>query len=249
MRGDLEEASRLAREVIEIAPNAPNFAIGHDAQRMMINRAAGRQLTVPALDAATLDQNPAMLPWSVLAAILLAEQAGDPATQGGFDGDAHRALDLVVERVPDAPRSWTWLISAVGAATAATMLQRVDAVKVLQPRIEPYSGRLVVIASGTSCEGPVDVVLGMLAATRGDETAAREWFEAALALHDRVDGDALRLRTHREYAQFLRSLGDRESASLARRLERDAAAIAAAHGLVYRPALRPPTQGRARGRR
>ncbi len=242
MQGRLADARRLAHDVIEIAPNAPNFALGFAAQHVMIERASGRAAELVPFVASAVERNPDLLAWRSVYALLLAEHSDD---------GAHQALDAVVEMLARAPRDWTWVASAIGAATAAVALRRADAAAAVEPLLEPYSGQLVVIASGTSCEGPVDLYLALLAATLGRPRIARERFEAALALHRRVDGDALLVRTRREYAQFLRTVGTRDAIAQARRLDAAAASVADALGIVHRPALRAlrRAQGAAHPRR
>ena len=51
--------------------------------------------------------------------------------------------------------------------------------------------------------------LGMLAATTGDGEAADSWFEAAAALHRRIDAPGLLARTQLEWGRSLLARGGR----------------------------------------
>jgi tetratricopeptide (TPR) repeat protein len=217
MRGEVAEARALAWRVIDIAQNAPNFAMGYAAQHYVMARATGEhELLLPAIQTVA-ERHPDVVAWRAAWARTLVEI--------GRVDDARRVLDDVVARLPGAPHSWTWVAALVVAADAAARLESESAAAVIEPLLEPYAGRLAVVASGTSCEGAVDRYRGLLAATRRDTAVAVERFEAALALEERVDAPASAACTRLDLAVLLRR-GERAARADMERL-----------GLAYTPAL------------
>jgi hypothetical protein len=229
MRGDLDEARVLADQVMAVAENAPNFAMGHAAQRYVIERDLGTHDAMLPLVAAFAAEHPDVVAWQAVHTRALAE--------AGHTADATRALAAVVERLADAPHNWTWVAALVVSAETVARVGATDAATVVEDLLAPWAGRLAVVASGATCEGAVDRYLGLLAATRGDDAGAAERFEAALALEDRVGAAALARRTRLDYATVLRRAGGRARAARAAHLEREAAAQAPGGGLGnFRPA-------------
>ena len=101
----------------------------------------------------------------------------------------------------------------------------------LHTLLSPRRGQLLVVASGTSCEGAVDRYLGALEATLGDDPAADASFAAALALEEVVGGTALAARTRVAHARALLHR-HRPDHAAARRLLDEAGATATRLGMA-----------------
>jgi transcriptional regulator with XRE-family HTH domain len=174
--GDLAAAAAQADRVLDLAPDAPNFAEGWAAQHAAIARAAGRQATF--LDR-LLEMAPQRPAWAAMAAAVSAE-VGDPVT-------ARRLLaELWSDGADRIGWDWTRVVSLALSAEAAARTASVELLPAIEHALAPYAGQLVVVASGTSCEGPVDGYLALAARARGDEATARERFDRARDLAQRV---------------------------------------------------------------
>jgi hypothetical protein len=229
MRGDVDTARTLARHVIDVAENAPNFAMGWAAQQYVADRAVGRHDALLPAVAEFAARHPAVIAWRAAYARALVE--------AGRADDAQTLLTDIVDHLPGSPRTWTWVAALVVSAEAAARLGDTSAAAAIEPLLVPYASRLAVIASGTSCEGAVDRYLGLLAATRGDVDRAAARFTAALALEVRADAPALAMRTRLDFAALLRRRGSRATADAARRHDAAAAEFGAASGLEATAAL------------
>ncbi|MDQ1521158.1 MAG: hypothetical protein QOI55_2231, partial [Actinomycetota bacterium] len=213
----------------DLAENAPNFAMGYAAQRYAAERAVGaHDALLPALEDLTR-RHPQVVAWRAAYARALAE--------AGQQSAAATVLDDVVERLPGSPRNWAWVAAVTVAAEAAARLAAAPAATVLEPLLAPYAGQLVVIASGTSCEGAVDRYRALIAATCGDDDTAARRFEAALALEDGAGAPALTVRTKIDFAALLRRAGTRAARNTASQLENSATLDMDRLGLVHEPAI------------
>jgi hypothetical protein len=225
MRGDVDDARMLARRVIDIAENAPNFAMGYSAQQYAADRAAGEHLALLPAVAEFAARHRTVIAWRAAYARALVE--------ADRVDDARTLLADIVERLPASPRTWTWVAALVVAAETAARLDDAGAAAAIEPLLVPYTGRLAVVASGTSCEGAVDRYLGLIAATRGDPAGAAARFAAALALEEAAGAPALAMRTRLDLAALLRRQGDPAASAV----ETAAHRFGDAFGLVATPAL------------
>jgi hypothetical protein len=101
---------------------------------------------------------------AVLAAIL----AGDPE-------EAHRLL----RRWPhDTPQDWT--TDALVAVRAELALLTGGNLVAAEADLRPYAGRQIVVGTATACWGSYDLLLGRLAAARGERDLAARHYQAAL---------------------------------------------------------------------
>ena len=91
------------------------------------------------------------------------------------------------------------LISAFGTAEEARCLYEV---------LAPFAGRHVVWwGTGGAGDGSIERLLGLLAATAGDERGAREHFARALRENERLGSPPILARTREDYAVALEKLG------------------------------------------
>jgi hypothetical protein len=230
MRGEVDEARVLAEQVIELAPNAPNFTQGYFVQQYVIERAVGAHHALLPQVGSIAIAHPEVIAWTAAYARGLAE-AGRPA-------DAKVVLDQLLERLGEAPHNWTWVATLVSAAETAARLADAAAARVIQPQLHPYAGRFAVVASGAACEGAIDRFLALLAATDGDDDTALAYFQTATALEERAGATALQVRTRLDHAALLKRSRRRGGAADARRLEAEVEADMNRLGLAATPAIR-----------
>ena len=174
---------------------------------------------------------PDVIAWRALYARALTEHGDDTA--------AHSLLDDIVDQLPGTPHNWTWVTTLVLTADAAVRSGHRAAADAVEPRLEPFAGRLVVVASGTSCEGAVDRYLGLLAAARDDLATACARLDAASRLEAAVGATALVVATRLDRASVLRRGGTRSMVAEARRIEAEIAIDAEALGLRPTAAFAP----------
>jgi hypothetical protein len=193
--------------------------MGYAAQLYATRRAQGRAEELLGGLTAYVEGHPDVPAWRALLAVAHAD--------AGRLEDAAAELDrLAAGGFAAVPRSWTRPVTLALAAECAAVLDDRERAADLRPLLAPRRGQLLVVASGTSCEGAVDRYLGALAATTGDAEAAEEHFTAALALEQSVGGHALAVRTRLAHARALRR-GPREAGARAA-AHLDAAATTAA---------------------
>ena len=89
-----------------------------------------------------------------------------------------RAIAPHVRRFPD--RAAEWVIASVGYAEICAWLGDAETARVVYDQLAPYSGLHAIGLAGTPYDGPVDLALGRLAATYGDDDLARSHLTAAL---------------------------------------------------------------------
>jgi transcriptional regulator with XRE-family HTH domain len=224
MAGRFEEAEQEAAVVLELSGDAPNFGMGYAAQLYVSRRAQGRaDELLPGL-VAYVEGHPDVPAWRALLAAAHAEA-------GRLD-EARTELDrLAAHGFADVPRTWTRPVTFALAAECAVLAGDRERAAQLHPLLALRRGQLLVVASGTSCEGAVDRYLGALEATLGDHRAAEASFTAALALEEAAGGTALVPRTRVAHARALldRPLPD---PAAARRLLDEAERVATRLGMA-----------------
>jgi hypothetical protein len=90
---------------------------------------------------------------------------------------------------------WSRVATLALAAETAAVVGDVAVGEALLTQLAPFAGTLVVVASGTSCEGAVDRYLGLCARLVGDEDQACRWFHSAIQLEQQVGVPSLAART------------------------------------------------------
>ena len=212
MAGCFEDGERLAAEVLELSGDAPNFAMGYAAQLYVTRRAQGRAEELLGGLTAYVEDHPDVPAWRALLAVAHAEagrhRRRPPSSSTAWPRTAS----------PTCPARWTRPVTLALAAECAVLLDDRERAAWLRPCLAPRRGTLLVVASGTSCEGAVDRYLGALAATLGEHEAAEGHFAAALALEESVGASALAVRTRVAHARALlrrpQEAGDRAAALL-----------------------------------
>ncbi len=198
LAGRFDDAERLAVEASELGRVAgqPDAEMFLSVQRMQIAYDRGtlgrweRPLRI------AVARDPAsrwfLQSWQALAAC---EKGDAGAARSFFDEmGAKDFADLTFEP--------TWLHIVANCASVCAHLGDSARAGRLTELLSPYADQLVTLTSLAYCGG-VSHYLGMLAATTGDGEAADSWFEAAAALHRRIDAPGLLARTHLEWGRSL----------------------------------------------
>jgi DNA-binding SARP family transcriptional activator len=174
MEGRLEEAEALAAESAEMrrrmetADAESVFA----AQLFLIRLGQGRvRELVPAVEQ-FVDAYPALAAWR--AALPLAYLAD------GREADSARELERAVTGLDAVPQDFFWLATVGLLAEASGKLRDARSAAVLYEALAPY-GDCIVQVGYAGALGPVERLLGVLAAARGDRDAAVAHLERALA--------------------------------------------------------------------
>jgi class 3 adenylate cyclase/tetratricopeptide (TPR) repeat protein len=143
----------------------------------------------------------------------------------GNQGEARTVFEqLAGEGFESLPSDAQWLISLTSLGETAAFLGDAARAGRLYELIQPYSGMTIVAGRAAACYGPVERVLGLLAATIGRTSDAERHLGSSLALSERMGDRPFVARTCRELAEVLLARdgsGDRERALelLARALE------------------------------
>ncbi len=191
MRGEVDEACLAASRALDISGGAPNFTAGYYAFQLSLDRLREQPASVDPAVAAFADKEPGLTVWRAAA-------MSEYCRLGEFD-TARRLVGRSDLAIPSELECGdTRLTTLVLLAEVAAAFGDAAAARRLIAQLEPYAGSLVVVASGTSCEGAVDRYLGLLALTLGDDAGGRERLATAAALEHASDAPALAARTERD---------------------------------------------------
>ncbi len=147
------------------------------------------------------EQTPHVPAWTFAAGLAAADD-DDP------DG-ARVLLARGVEIIPEHPEE-IWVVGlCLGAELAGQVGAEERHVQRLLRLLDPYTGQLAVVGTFSSEFGPIDRSLGILCALNGDEAAADEHFERAIAFCRRLDAGPWELRTRADWVAVDRWLGRR----------------------------------------
>ena len=229
--GRLDDAERLMHEARELGREAglpPRTVLGHfTTQSVLLRYELGQpQQAVEAAEAFSPfigEAGTAEWTWLAISALVNAE-AGDHAT-------AHRVLaDLIGADPATFAHHLGWIGTLALAGRVAAALEDADAAATLYRLLRPYAGHACWF--GAAVFGPVDPVLGLLAATlnRADEADAH--FAQAVELCRRRGMPTWLARTCSEWARLLSVRGGPGDAAQARVLAAEALASAQALGMA-----------------
>ena len=221
LEGRFAEAEPVAGEAVELAGHDPNFVNGWAAQVMWLRHEQGRLGEVlPLIEAAAAD-NPGIVAFRAALALAHAE-AGSAAS-------ARRHLGEMLTHARRIPQDWLRTCTLTLCAEVTARLGEGELAAVLEELLVPYAGQLVVVATGTHCQGAVDRYRGTLALIRGDCEFAERLLSSALVLEEEARATANATRTRVWYARALVQRG--EVSGLAEELAREAAVTAARLGM------------------
>jgi eukaryotic-like serine/threonine-protein kinase len=127
----------------------------------------------------------------------------------GNEGEARTVFEqLAGEGFESLPFDAQWVISLTSLGETAAFLGDVPRAERLYELIEPYNGLTIVAGRAAACYGPVERVLGLLAATIGRPVDAERHLTSSLALSERMGDRPFVARTSRELAELLLARGD-----------------------------------------
>ncbi|GAC1517483.1 MAG: hypothetical protein NVS1B12_03000 [Acidimicrobiales bacterium] len=218
--GDVESH---AGEAVELSSHDTNFVNAWVAQVLWLHHEQGRLAELLPLIEATVDDNPGIVGFRAALAMTY-------ATLGRPDDARFHLSEILAGRPQPIPPDWIQTTTLTLCAEAAALIGDSDAAAQLEPRLQPFSGQLVLAATGTHCPGAVDRFLGMLAAQQGRFADARSLLSSALVLEERIRATPNTARTRLWYARAL--IGDGADPETARQLAKEAAATAERLGLA-----------------
>ena len=198
VRGDFDGALAAGNEALDLSDGAPNFTAGYFALQFSVGRLRepGRPVD-PWLATFAERESAELTVWKVAVASAYANAGDVPAALALIRGvDPHDAERL----------SWNRVVTLALLAEVAVAATDLRLARQVEELLLPYSGTLIVVASGTSCEGAVDRYLGQLHAVLGDVSRARRELKRAIELERRADAPALRARSERVLADLSLSL-------------------------------------------
>jgi hypothetical protein len=207
MAGRLDEAAVLVEEGARVGRLAQdeNAALLFGMQRITLDVARDR--LTPADRAAVEERartSAARGAWKAWLVVLSLER-----------GDVDEAARLLAEEIDDLdaiPMDANWLYAMTTLAVGSAFLGDAAAAARLYPRVLPHAKRIVVAGRGASCLGSAAYSLGLLAAVRGDDSAAARHLTDAVATNDRMGAAPFAAVARHELATVLAREGDHERA-------------------------------------
>jgi hypothetical protein len=164
---------------------------------------------------------PAVPAWRCTLALMLLELGREDAARAEFEALATAGFDVL-------PRDAQWLIATTLLAEVCGRLGDAERAAQLYEPLLPFAGRNVIVGRAVTCNGSASRPLGILAATRGQWSAAERHFTDALAMHEAMGARPFVARTQLAWAEMELARGD---AVRARSLLADAIVIADALGM------------------
>lgn len=213
--GDFDAVEGPAGEAVELSGDDPNFANAWGAQVLHLRREQGRVAELLSLLESKVEENPTIVGFRAFLTSIYAEL-------GEHSKSRYNLTEILGGPIPN---DWIRTACLTYCAEAAATIGAADVADFLDEELAPWTGQMVVVATGTHCPGAVDRFRAMISALRGewDEAAAR--FDAALSIETRMRTGPNLARTHLWYARMLKKRGSlaeavahaRTSAELAKR--------------------------------
>jgi DNA-binding SARP family transcriptional activator len=228
--GDLAEARRMlfeSRQLDASYGNNANSQYRFGIQLLMIRWHQGRLEELYGPYRRAVDLAPRLNAARASLALICAE-TGRPA-------DARAHLDhLARASVHDIPKDFLWWMTTIFMSRAAIATDAVDTATGLYALLQPYAGRNA-STGGAISFGSAELILAQLAAYLGDDGAAGDHFECALAFNVRTRQRTWAAHTRIHYGQFLESAGDTANAAELLRIGEADALEFGIHALVAAP--------------
>jgi tetratricopeptide (TPR) repeat protein len=196
LNGRFDQVEELAASGLAHAGNDPNYVQTHTTQLLLLRREQGRLAEfLPTVDSDYL-QGPGVARRAVVALAY--------ADVGRLDR-AKELFHLAVQQSAKAGARLQRSPSLAALAELAVVLGEPEQVTRLHDLLVEQHGRMVTLATSVGCLGAADRFLGMLTATLERWDEAEGYFEAALALEERMESPPLMARTRYWYARMLLS--------------------------------------------
>jgi DNA-binding SARP family transcriptional activator/tetratricopeptide (TPR) repeat protein len=206
-RGDIEGAFRAAEQAV-----TRGAALGQvdamrvfSAQVFIVRWLQGRVGELRDATADFLAREPDIVAWRCALALVHGE-CGDP--------EAARSVlnPLVGDGFGQIMRDSLWTGTLVLAGEAIAIAEFAELVPPIEDLLRPLSGRHIALGQAVAVLGPVDRVLGQLAATRGELDAAADHLRVAMQLADTAHSPPSRLLAAVAAADVRGRQGDRAKA-------------------------------------
>ena len=210
LAGHLDEAERLAQETLAIGQRGQaENALHYYAQTMFnIRREQGRLAEVEGAVRGFIELYPAIPAWRGALALLLVELGRPDEARAEFEQAAEGGFAAF-------PRDANWLIAITLMAEVCGALGDPARAEELYRLLEPYAGNNVVVGRNATNYGSASRLLGLLAATRGENGLAEHHYDQAQEMHAKMGARPMQARTQVSYAELLldrRGPGDVERA-------------------------------------
>jgi tetratricopeptide (TPR) repeat protein len=227
LAGHLDEAERLAQETLAIGQRGQaENALHYYAQTMFnIRREQGRLAEVEGAVRGFIELYPAIPAWRGALALLLVELGRPDEARAEFEQAGEGGFAAF-------PRDANWLIAITLMAEVCGALADAGRAEELYNLLAPYAGNNVVVGRNATNYGNASRLLGLLAATRGQDELAERHYAQAQKMHAKMGAKPMFARTEVSWAELLlarRAPGDVERA---RELLADAIVVADALGMV-----------------
>jgi DNA-binding SARP family transcriptional activator len=208
--GRFDDAERLAGEALAVGQRGQGEnAVNAFAQAMFnIRREQGRLAEIEPSVAHFVELYPALPAWRAGRAMLHLELGRPDAAREEFETIAGPGFDAL-------PRDANWLIAVTLLSEVCAALGDGVRAEALYALLLPYANRNVVVGRAATCNGSASRLLGLLAATMGEQELAEGHFIDALSMHERMGARPWTVRTQVAYAELLlrrRRRGDRPRA-------------------------------------
>jgi DNA-binding winged helix-turn-helix (wHTH) protein/tetratricopeptide (TPR) repeat protein len=203
LAGRFEEGEGLMRQALAVGQQAqPEHATQAFRLQMFYLRAQQGRLQELEDDVkGYAAQSPGLPGWRCALALLYSELDRKAEARSVF-------ADLAMHDFTDLPRNGYWLIGMAYLAQICAYLGDARRAAMLYALLHPYAGRNALVGS-VACYGSVSHCLGLLAVTQRRWEHAIEHFEAALAMHLRLEAFPLVASTQHAYAAMLLARGQR----------------------------------------
>jgi tetratricopeptide (TPR) repeat protein len=201
LRGEFSEGEQLAEEALRLGRRAQSWDadFAYRIGLFVLRREQGRLQEIEELIRLSLDEHAGYRSFPALVPVLEWEL--------GREDEARRAFDeLAAADLAKLPRDSEWLFSLSVLAEAAARLEDCDRAALLYQLLHPYA-RLNASNSGAGAIGSVSRYLGILASAMSRWDDARNHFEDALAMNERMGARPWLAHTQHDYARLLVARG------------------------------------------
>jgi hypothetical protein len=186
--GRLDDVEGHTTAILERGGSHPNYTNAFTAQLFYLRRAQGRLAEIlPVLEEAVAT-NPLILGFRVALAVSCADLGDLDQARAHFEVAAADDFAAV-------PRDLAWSGALTLLCDIAYALGDAPRASVLRGLLEPYSGQLIVAATGVACPGAADRYLGELSLVEGKTDEGRAELERAVALERRIGAPLLIAQT------------------------------------------------------
>lgn len=223
IRGDLDEAERMAGESAQIGTEAgqADAAMIYAVQLSIVRGQQGRAGELLELMRQSVEQNPGLPAWRAALALFY-------AYTGRLDDAGALVSEAVDDRLAAIPFDQARTSALVNYSEVAFILRDRRAAGVLYEALDPWADQFVF--TGASCSGSARLYLGMLASLQDEHDLADEHFALACRLHE---CQGMPLHGAHTRARWAQALGRRGDTDRAREQAELALAVARERGYVF----------------